>query len=84
MSFFVNRGIDSYWKYYCSHYNTIGSYPESYENDSAWWIENDHKNGKAYTTYGEYASWLLTEFLNDKLIDYDLEFDVDYNDFVNK
>lgn len=70
--YWANRGIDSYWKYYCSAYNTLGGYPESYENDTTWWITRDHDNGKPYATYGEYAEYCLSKFIEDKIKEYNI------------
>ena len=76
--YWANRGIDSYWKYYCHN-----NYPESYENQNVWWINNQEVK-QAYNTYGEYAGWLLTEFIRNKMIDYDLSYDGNLKDFINK
>ena len=70
--YWANRGIDSYWKYYCSAYNTFSSYPESYGNDTTWWITQDHKNGKPFATYGEYVEYRLYEFIEDKIKEYNI------------
>ena len=81
--YWANRGIDSYWKYYCSEYNTLSKYPEDYENQNVYWAKNEHVKGM-YNTYGEYVGWLLTEFIICKMEDYDLSYEDDLKEFINK
>lgn len=82
--YWANRKIDSYWTYYCSHYNNLGNYPESYKDKSAWWIENDYKNGKPYKTYGEYTEYVLLGFIKDKAKQFNIELPEDLTQFINK
>ena len=82
--YWANRDIDSYWTYYTSKYNDLSSYPDTYKDKTCWWIENDHKNGKPYTTYGEYAEYELVGFIRVKASEYELDYLGSFNDFINK
>lgn len=80
--YWINRNIDSYWKYNSSDYNSLCYYSESLENDPAWWINSE--KGGVYATYGEYVKRLFAKFIENKAHDYNLSFDGSFNEFIEK
>lgn len=68
--------------YYSSDYNSLCGYPEKYENNLVWWIKTE--KGGEYATYGEYVKWVFAKFIENKAHDYNLAFDGDFNEFIEK
>lgn len=82
--YWANRNINSFWEYYCAPNNPIGRYDIDQKDKTCYWIRQDQARGATYSNYGEYVQWLLTQFIKDKIIEYELDFNEDLKEFVEK